>query len=81
VAGAVGVVVLEERDQRRGHRNNLLRRHVHEIDFFALDQLRFAAFTGLHQIFGQVALCVDLGVGLRDLVLGLFHRREINDLR
>ena len=29
---AVGVVVLEERDERRGHRNELLRRHVHEVD-------------------------------------------------
>ena len=29
---AVGVVVLEERDQRRGDRNELLRRHVHEVD-------------------------------------------------
>ena len=30
--GAVGVVVLEERDERRGDRNELLRRHVHEVD-------------------------------------------------
>ena len=29
---AVGVVVLEERDQRRGHRHELLRRHVDEVD-------------------------------------------------
>jgi hypothetical protein len=29
---AVGVVVLEERDQRRGDRHELLRRHVHEVD-------------------------------------------------
>ena len=37
---AVGVVVLEERDQRRGHRNELLRRHVHEVDLLARDQRR-----------------------------------------
>ena len=30
--GAVGVVVLEERDERRGDRDELLRRHVHEVD-------------------------------------------------
>ena len=30
--GAVGVVVLEERDQRRRDRNELLRRHVHVVD-------------------------------------------------
>ena len=29
---AVGVVVLEERNQRRGDRDQLLRRHVHEVD-------------------------------------------------
>src|SRR5207245_2843046 len=29
---AVGVVVLEERDQRGSDRHELLRRHVHEID-------------------------------------------------
>ena len=32
---AVGVVVLEERDQRRGDRDELLRRHVHEVDALA----------------------------------------------
>ena len=32
---AVGVVVLEERDERRGHRDDLLRRHVHELDLVA----------------------------------------------
>ncbi len=30
--GAVGVVVLEERDQRRADRDDLLGRHVHEVD-------------------------------------------------
>ena len=29
---AVGVVVLEERDERGAHRHDLLRRHVHELD-------------------------------------------------
>ena len=77
---AVGVIVLEERDQRRGDRNDLLRRHVDEIDFVARDELRFAVLAGLHEIFGEIALGVDLRVGLRDLVLGLFHRREIDDL-
>jgi hypothetical protein len=30
--GPVGVVVLEERDERGGHRDDLLRRDVHELD-------------------------------------------------
>src|SRR4029450_8875373 len=32
----VGVVVLEERDHRRGHRPDLLRRDVHEVDVLRL---------------------------------------------
>jgi hypothetical protein len=32
---AVGVVVFEERDQRRSDRHQLLRRHVHQVDVFA----------------------------------------------
>ena len=36
--GAVGVVVFKERDQRRGDRNDLLRRNVDEIDFFGGDE-------------------------------------------
>jgi hypothetical protein len=37
---AVGVVVLKERNERRGDRNELLRRHVDEIDAIARHQLR-----------------------------------------
>ena len=33
---AVGVVVLEERDQRRGDRHQLVRRHVHQRDVLGL---------------------------------------------
>ena len=33
--GPVGVVVLEERDERGGHRDDLLRRDVHELDLVA----------------------------------------------
>ena len=34
---AVGVVVLEERDERGGHRHDLLRRHVHVVDLVRVD--------------------------------------------
>ena len=43
---AVGVVVLQERDQRRGHRNELLRRHVHQVDLLARDQRHVALHAG-----------------------------------
>src|SRR5690606_41799952 len=32
--GAVGIVVLEEGNQRSGYRHHLTRRHVHQGDFF-----------------------------------------------
>ena len=40
---AVGVVVLEERDERRGHRHQLLGRDVHVVDLVALDGDEVAA--------------------------------------
>ena len=36
--GAVGVIVLEERHQRGGDRNDLLRRHVHVVDVLGLER-------------------------------------------
>ena len=47
---AVGVVVLEERDQRRGHRHQLLRRDVHVVDAVALDGDELAAGAGDHPV-------------------------------
>ena len=43
---AVGVVVLEERDERRGHRHQLLRADVHVVDAVALDGDEVAAGAG-----------------------------------
>ena len=77
---AVGVVVLEERDQRRGHRNHLLRRHVHQVDVFARRHHHFAGVPADDELVDEAAVLVELGVGLRDVVLGLFHRREIDDV-
>ncbi len=44
---AVGVVVLEERDERRGHRDQLVRRDVHQVDVFGLghDEVAVVART------------------------------------
>ena len=39
---AVGVVVLEERDERRGHRPDLVRRDVHQVDFLGRRQHQLA---------------------------------------
>ena len=47
--GAVGVVVLEERDERRRHRDDLLRRHVHVLDVGRVGQDRLAALAAEHR--------------------------------
>ena len=57
---AVGVIVLEERDQRRGDRNQLLGRHVHEVDAVAGQQHHVAGVAADDEVFGQVALVVEL---------------------
>ncbi|OWK21228.1 hypothetical protein AJ88_20100 [Mesorhizobium amorphae CCBAU 01583] len=77
---AVGVVVLEERDQRRGDRNHLLRRHVHQVDVLARRHHHFAGVTANDEFVDETAILVELGIGLRDMVLGFFHRRQIDDL-
>ena len=57
---AVGVVVLEERDQRGRDRNELLRRHVHVLDFVGRHEADLAA-AGPHEhtLVEEVALLVD----------------------
>ena len=56
--GAVGVVVLEERDQRRRDRDELLRRHVHEVDAVRRDDDHVAGAAADDEVFGQAALVV-----------------------
>ena len=70
--GPVRVVVLEERDERRGDRNELLRRHVHELDLVLLDRDELAAGAGDDPVLREPALVVDLGVRLGDDVVLLF---------
>ena len=77
---AVGVIVLEERNERRRHRNQLLRRHVHEVDLVRRNELHVAGMAHDNEIVGEAALGVDRRVGLRDRVAALFHRREIDHL-
>ena len=78
---AVGVVVLEERDQRRGDRDDLLRRHVHQVDAGpAGTMITSPAWRQSDQVLGELALGVEQRVRLGDRVLRLLHRREIDDL-
>ena len=63
---AVRVVVLQEGDQARGHRDELLRRHVHVVDLLGLDIDEVALATAGHAVAHEIALVVELRVGLRD---------------
>ena len=77
---AVGVVVLEERHERRGHRHQLLGRHVDELDLVGRRHHEVAALAAGDQLVDDAVAAVDRRVGLGDGVLRLFHRREIDDL-
>ena len=78
--GAVGVVVLQERDERGGDRHELARRHVHQVDVLARSQRHFAVVARDDELLGEGARLGQLGVGLRDVVLGLLHRGQVDDL-
>ena len=77
---AVRVVVLEERNQRGGHRHDLCGRHVHVLDALGTDQDRFAGFTRRDQVAGQHAVLVQGRVGLGDDVLAFLDGRQVVDL-
>src|SRR5436190_2882552 len=77
---AVGVVVLEERDEGRRHRHELVRRHVHELDLVGRHHGELAADAGRDQVGGEVAPGVERRVRLRDRMLLLLERGEVRDL-
>ena len=74
---AVRVVVLQERHQRCGDRNQLLRADVDVIDFVAIHQHEVARLAGVHQLARDAALVVQFDVRLRDGVPVFFPRRQI----
>ena len=78
---AVRVVVLKEGHERCGNRDELLRADVHVVDFIAIHEHEVALTAGIHQLFGDVALLVEVDVRLRDGVAIFFPRREIEARR
>ena len=74
---AVRVVVLEERHERGGDRNKLLRADVDVIHFVAIHQHEVARLAGVHQFGGDAALFVQFDVGLRDDVAVFLPRGQI----
>ena len=78
--GAVGVVVLQERDQRRGDADDLLGADVHVFDLVGPRLREGVAVARRHALVDEVALVVELGVGLRDVMLLFLVRGEVDDL-
>ncbi len=74
---AVGVVVFEERHQRSGNGNQLLRADVDVVHFLAADQHKVAGLAGVDQFGDDAALVVEFHVGLCDGVAVLFPRGKI----
>ena len=77
---AVGVVVLEKRDHRRGDGDQLLGRDVHQLDLFAVHEHELAVLAGIDQLVDEGAVVVERGVGLGDGVPFLLESREVADL-
>ena len=75
--GAVGVVVFEERNQAGRDRDELLRRNVDVIDFFARFQDEVSGLAAVDEFGGDASALVERHVGLRDDVAVLFPRRKI----
>ena len=78
---AVRVVVLEERDEARGHGDELLRRDVNVIHFVAALQNEVAGLPAIDEFSGDAQLFIERGVSLRNDVTILFPRREIEAIR
>ena len=78
---AVRIVVLKERNQCRCHRNNLLRRNVHVLDFVGRNVANFTTTRShQHARFSKIAAVVDNRVGLRNDVTIFVVGREILDV-
>ena len=78
---AVGVVVLEERDQGRRDRHHLARRDVHVVDLVGQDLADLTVtLADQHALLGEAVLVVQRRVGLGDDVLVLVVGGEVVDL-
>ena len=76
---AVGVVVLQERNERGRDRHKLLRRHVHIFNLLTRQQLGVACFAGADQIIDKGAVGGKRQVGLSHTVLAFLYGRHIGD--
>src|SRR5574344_582769 len=88
--GAVSVSALRERHAACGHRDNLLRRHVHQVDAVsriiiklnaesARDMRIFALIADDHILVLEVIIGIEFGASRRDLIVVFFISRDIGD--
>ena len=77
---AVGVVVLEERNERSSDRNQLVRRNVHELDIVGLNEGEVPFTTSRDQSSGKLAGAQGFRRNLGDNLVLFFGRREELDL-
>ena len=70
----VGVIVFQERDQGRRHRNQLFRRDVDVVNIFWPRHDKVAAAPAANQIADETALVIEFGIGLSHGVAAFFHR-------
>src|SRR3989304_5964952 len=78
--GTVGVVMLEEGDERGGHRDDLLRADVHELDLGRTRLGELVEVARRHALVGEVTLVIQPGVGLGDVALLFVGGVEVDDL-
>jgi len=73
--GAVGIIVLQERDQRRRNAYHLLRRHVHVRDAIRRLKDELVVHAGRDALVYYLSEGVQAGVRLRDNIVLLVVRR------
>src|SRR5208282_2668057 len=78
---AVGVVVLEERNQAGGNGDELLRRNVDVIDFVAALEHEVASLAAVDELGGDLQAFIEGNVGLRHDVLVFFPGRQVEAVR
>ncbi len=79
--GAVGVVVLQERDEGGGKRNQLLGGDVDVVDLLPRQELEVARLPGGDELVDETAVLVDPGVGLGDIVVLFFPGGQVVAVR
>ena len=72
--------MLEERDQRGGHRDDLLGADVHVLDLVGRASGNWSRWRAGTRSSMKWPLVVERGVGLRDVVLLFLVRGEVDDL-